>query len=192
MLKSFNSIRLMSIVFIATLVTNGFIIKDALAGVGDSPLVTKQKWSNTKVTYDLGSDLSRGFKNAVDHAGVMVWNGVSSLEFEYSGTSFNDWGMRELDNPAVTQIYSTDNKIIEVNTYFNELEQWNTAILADPDPDELDALTVAIHEFGHWFRLRDTYDDMYSDAMMYGYIDYGEKKVKLSYEDIDAAQTMYP
>ncbi|EST55064.1 hypothetical protein T458_09710 [Brevibacillus panacihumi W25] len=48
MLKSFNSIRLMSIVFIATLVTNGFIIKDALAGVGDSPLVTKQKCVTVK------------------------------------------------------------------------------------------------------------------------------------------------
>ncbi|OAY25787.1 metalloendoproteinase 1 [Manihot esculenta] len=69
--------------------------------------------------------------------------------------------------------------------HYDADENWST----NPNVDEVDLETVAIHEIGHLLGLYHSQDE---NAIMYYIIPYGTIKRKLSQDDIDGIHALYP
>ncbi|KAG2626320.1 metalloendoproteinase 1-MMP-like [Panicum virgatum] len=64
--------------------------------------------------------------------------------------------------------------------HFNAAERWT--LDADSETEAIDLESVAIHEIGH---------SSSPEAVMYPYINFGERKVELSVDDIEGVQLLY-
>ncbi len=160
---------------------------------GTSPIVSYKINENT-------SDCTG--EGAAVQSAANTWNNVgANFTFQYGGshtstvTSQNYvneimWGTTD-DSIATTHYWVYDTgEIVECDIVFNNTDYtWSTKTV--PYSWEMDAETVALHEFGHWLSLDDLYDDADSGNIMYGYGDTGEVKRILQPCDIAGICSIY-
>ena len=81
----------------------------------------------------------------------------------------------------------TTNRILEVDTIFNDLADWNTESVV-PDT-KYDVQSAMVHEFGHWAGLHHT--GAGGKKVMQPTLDKGEKRRKLQNDDEDGLFAIY-
>jgi hypothetical protein len=159
--------------------------------------------------------VGKKLEGAWEHAkkGADAWNDVSDCDFElkYGGKVWNWGGFRDnvntvdaweqtpnsgggygrRDSTAITWIWSTGTKILEVDTNFNYKLNWSAANTCPSD--KYDVQSTATHEFGHWLMLDDLYSPSDYEKTMYGYTTLGATyKRSLHQDDIDGIRYIYP
>jgi len=116
-----------------------------------------------------------------------------------SGKNEVMWGSIP-DNPtAVAVTYSTynwqTNILLECDLVFNSSYSWSTDTI--PSWNRWDVESVALHELGHWLKLKDLYGDVGDgeydvDKVMYGFREAGETRRVLHADDVSGIKWIYP
>ncbi|MEW6142140.1 MAG: hypothetical protein AB1597_03145 [Chloroflexota bacterium] len=166
------------------------------------------KWPglNPAVSYKVNAAPDRVL--AVQNAAAS-WSNVSgkSFAFTYGGTTtaqsstqnnINEIIWRDLGSTTIvaqSRSWTSGNTVLEADIEFNTRFQWNTS--STPLPSTIDVETVALHELGHWLKLRDLYGNIPnypqdSYKAMYGYINYTLIKRSLTEPDKSGIRWIYP
>jgi len=134
-----------------------------------------------------------------------TWNAAGAkFAFEYAGShsateaSQNEknelmWG--SVDAIASTTTWSLSGEVIECDTVFNDDFSWNASTTASIS--RMDVESVALHEIGHWLKLRDLYGNVQEDVYDTGKVMYGRGQegdiLRVLHEDDKAGiQWIYP
>ena len=112
------------------------------------------KWSSRNISYDKHT-LSTAWQS-VAWNGAVQWNNVTPSNFTWSPTNswsnVNDVYMASIDGAGnilgATTVYYTFGIIWQINMRFDTAENWYTG-MGTPGSNQVDAWSVAAHEFGH-------------------------------------------
>jgi len=170
----------------------------------------QHKWAGTAptVSYKINQNTSdcTGEGAAVQSA-ANTWNNVgANFTFNYASShtrtvpsqnSVNEimWGIESEGDVAVTYTWVIGVTIVECDLVFNDYYHWSAS--TPPPSSEVDVESVALHEFGHWLKLRDLYGDLgfcheYDTAkVMYGYVYTGCEESKRNLHPDDIAGICY-
>jgi hypothetical protein len=170
------------------------------------------KWLGTNPVVDF-----RVNPNTADCTGELTavqtaastWNAVPSKNFTFnyagasSATQSSHNGVNEIlwkdlgsTGPLAQAIrWTTSNNIDETDIEFNDYFNWSSA--ASPLSGQYDVQSAALHEMGHWLRLRDLYGNISGypqdgNKVMYGFGSPGTTKKTLDATDIAGIQWIYP
>ncbi|MFH0767968.1 MAG: matrixin family metalloprotease [Chloroflexota bacterium] len=173
-----------------------------------------QKWHGTSpvVNYYINpnttdcSDEEIAVRNA-----AATWTAVPNKNFAlnyasatgasmYSANGFNEVLWRDYYSSSSSLAHAiswldSEGNLIEVDIEFNDYYPWSTA--ATPPAGQLDVQTVALHELGHWLKLRDLYGNIPDypqdvDKVMYGFGSDNETKRALHPADEAGIRWIYP
>lgn len=111
-------------------------------------------WASRNISYDKHT-LSSSWQTAVGN-GASRWTNVSPSNFTWTPTdswsNLNDVYLGGIDGSgnvlATTTVYSTAGLIWQANMKFDTGETWYTGT-GTPSSSQMDAYSVAAHEFGH-------------------------------------------
>jgi hypothetical protein len=176
-----------------------FVLTD-LRWPGENPEVHFRANINTAQTGgDNGS--VEAFRNAILNAGL-TWGFVPGASFSllYDGsttaTELTYNGVNEViffpagDSSVAgrTRLWFNNNRtILEADFWFNSDQAWDAT--GDPENNEIDLESVALHEFGHWLGLG---HDTNANAVMFAALSRGAVKRTLYATDIAGISFLYP
>jgi len=136
-------------------------------------------WSAGYADFYFGDTLPLSMQIPVRY-GAVTWNDApSSFYFALNNASHNQWWYGSIDGKYGTLAYAWYDAVFgliyDADTKFDSGETWNTNVTRAPYLTEVDAWSVAAHEFGHWLSLGHSTSspDGYKPTM-YPYINYGE------------------
>jgi len=165
------------------------------------------KWPDSRATMYINvSNCVSGSSAAIQNA-MHTWTNVptSGFSFQYGGpSSSTSWGVNNSNNliscgpldeaqyadtVALTRKWlKSSGEITDADLIFNT----NFGFTASGSYDAFDVETIALHELGHTFGLKDLYDSAFGEMVMFGYGNEGEIKRQLTYDDVDGTTYLYP
>lgn len=162
--------------------------------------ITFSSWGTRGVNYRYSYYLPTSFQSPTT-LGASRWNNVSvsSWIFTRVASSSNYVEYAGVDGAfgaaAVTTVYMSGNRITRFTMRYDSSESWYTG-MNTPGSNQLDAWSVAAHEFGHALGLDDTQatycSGSYNNATMCS-IGQGETWLRsLETDDINAVSFLYP
>ena len=174
-----------------------------------------RKWAGNEVPFhvNINSQSAGGANGSADEfrqaiiAAADVWSNVAGADWSlvYAGETahtdvgydqsndivFVDKGMEDENGDyqplGVAQVWYIGSEIMEADIWVNDGYAWDAT--GDPDRDEPDLQSLAVHELGHWISLG---HDGSSAAVMYAYLTLGTTKRVLSNTDIEGVEFVYP
>lgn len=157
-------------------------------------------WTTNNVNYSYSPYLPSGFRSPTN-LGAVAWNNVttSSWTFNRVSSSSNYVEYAGVDGAlgaaAVTTLYMSGNQITRFVIRYDSSENWYTGSSV-PGSTQIDAWSVASHEFGHALGLDHSQaancPGNYSDATMCN-ITLGETRWRsLATDDANGVTFLYP
>lgn len=164
------------------------IVLTALFPVAHAYEYNDCKWTSGTADWRFSTDFPSGYKQCVRDAADTWSDAGSSFSFNYDSwevTSKVDWTNLGSDGPTATSDIAPYGSSIQwVVTDINSALSWTTSPSSSYPP--YDIQTTALHEFGHWLSLGDTYLD--GTAMLWIY----DGSVRsLSQDDINGINYIY-
>ncbi len=129
------------------------------------------KWAIPSTTWSFDSSFPTAYYTAVKNADYTWDTAGSKFRFNYGSSSQNKvyWGT--ISDPLISAqatTYTIGSTIVSTKIVFNKgtLTGWTTdcnyALIGMNDVQ-----SIALHEFGHWLRLKDEYDPLHLLHVMY-------------------------
>lgn len=159
----------------------------ALAHIGSS-----YKWGSNVVYYYPNLN-QLPFDRANEAASD--WNSnVPDFQFRQTNPGGHSLYMGTVEDPtnhsAETYVDIINGVIDDVDTCFSTTVNWNYST-SDPYSYQVDFLSIAKHEFGHWYMLWDCYDDNHYSTVMYWSCPPGKIARTITSHDYTPARDMY-
>jgi hypothetical protein len=174
-----------------------------------------RKWAGNEVPFHVNTNSQHagGANGSADEfrqaiiAAADVWSNVAGADWSlvYAGETahtdvgydqsndivFVDKGMEDENGDyqplGVAQVWYIGSEIMEADIWVNDGYAWD--VTGDPDRDEPDLQSLAVHELGHWISLG---HDGSSAAVMYAYLTLGTTKRVLNNTDVEGVAFVYP
>jgi hypothetical protein len=120
---------------------------------------------------------------------VFSYRGITTkTSGKRDGYNVISWGAYHISAIAVTNIWTSGNKIIETDCRMNTYYKWSLS----GESRKMDMQSIMTHEFGHWCGLEDLYSSSDYWLTMYGYGSYGETyKRTLGLGDVKGLETVH-
>jgi len=159
------------------------------------------KWPGSSVGFRVNPNCADTTQErALIDAAAASWSAPADFQFIDSGTCSttspstgddqNDifWSSSLLPSGVLATAWTVyfQSSVLEVDICFNDTYAWG-----DGSGGTLDVQTVALHEMGHWLKLRDLYGADDTGKVMYGYRSAGMQLRELSDGDRDGVVWIY-
>ncbi|OHB75110.1 MAG: hypothetical protein A2Z25_01560 [Planctomycetes bacterium RBG_16_55_9] len=173
---------------------------------GENPVVSYYINENTSDCVGEGAAVQAAAETwNLASAGFQLHYAGSHTSAQSSGNDKNEilWGSTPSNALAITYTWLKQGfsdprrsppgyQIIECDMVFNDRRNWST----NPSAFEADVQSIALHELGHFFNLRDLYGDIgdseYDETkVMYGYSDGSTLKRSLHPDDVAGVHWIY-